>query len=182
MTPSSPLAPDNGRYGRALRGGFGLAAATVAGIALVAWLAGVVAAELELFMLAGVGTALLALGAALLVHARILAMRSVDGTDGALLAGRLQGLLGLAFVAKLVVLGAAVFGLHRAGVKFEAVAAFGIAFAAAAVIGQLIAAFHIARVIGRPASGADSRLTAAIAGGEKPAHSHQSDPTSNPPC
>lgn len=153
MTSSSSLPPASRSYGRVLCRAFGIASAVVTVVAWLVWRSGVVVADSGDLVAWGVFAAVGASAAALLLHVRILAMRpGTGGSDGALLAARLQGLLGAAFLMKLVVVAIAVLSMRQAGAKFETIAIFAITFAVASIIGQVISASLVARAIGSPPS------------------------------
>lgn len=130
---------------------FGLGAAVVvAGVAAVVALGPAVglAEPLPAFVGLGAGAALLAGVLATALHAR--ATRAVPHeADPRHAALRLQGLLGAAFLIKLLTAGACVAALSVAGVKFPSVAAFALAFAGAALVLQLVTVALLARALGR---------------------------------
>lgn len=131
--------------GKAL--GFGLSMVLVAGG--VAWLGGLLPPDLVSFVAAGACAAVGAAMVAVWLHGRFLAgntARRLSG-DGQLLAGHLQGLLAAAFAVKLVFLVVAVFVLRQQDVKFQALAAFAIAFATASLLCQVATAAYLARAI-----------------------------------
>lgn len=106
------------------------------------------------YVAGGVAAAVLALALALRFHGRLLqrAANAAGGmlaTDRKLAArlegGRLQALLAAAFVLKLLALVVGVLVLRTNGVKFSDVAAFAIAFAAASLICQVVAAGSLVR-------------------------------------
>lgn len=131
-----------------------LAAAVVGGLA---WSLGAAPAGAGPYLGLGVLVAIVAAAAALWLNGRFLATDAGGGAtrlDGALLGARLQGLLAAALMVKLAVLGIAMFALHRAGVKFEALATFCVAFAAASLICQLTSAGYLSRALGSRTGGA----------------------------
>ncbi|MBX3463816.1 MAG: hypothetical protein KF830_11655 [Planctomycetes bacterium] len=138
-----------------LRGlGFGVGVLTAA--VLLAWSAGLLPAATTSYAVLGVGAAVGAGVLALAAHRRILARATGPyAQDGRLLAGRLQGLLGAAFAAKLAVLVLGMLYVNRvlaaeaAAAKFAATASFAIAFAAASLVLQLGTAGYVARALGR---------------------------------
>jgi hypothetical protein len=103
------------------------------------------------FVAAGAGAALVAVGLALLLHGRFLDRRATESLRGdpKLVAGRLQSLLGAAFGVKLAMLMAGVLVLRGLGVKFDELAAFAVAFAAAALLCQVAAAGFVVRALAR---------------------------------
>jgi len=106
------------------------------------------------YVVGGVGAAILALAIALRFHGRLLRRAgSAAVADPKLAArlegGRLQALLAAAFVLKLLALIVGVLVLRANGVKFSDVAAFAIAFAAASLICQVVAAGSLVRQYGR---------------------------------
>ncbi len=125
-----------------------IAVAVVAGLTVVA---GVLPADAPVFVAAGAGAAALAGGLAVLFHGRFLDRRATAHlrNDGPLLAGRLQSLLAAAFGLKLLVLVIGVLTLRGLGVKFEQLAAFAIAFAAASLLCQIVAAGYLVRALSR---------------------------------
>jgi hypothetical protein len=95
----------------------------------------------------GVGLAFAAGGAALLAHSRLFRRRqnAAGAADPRLQAMRVQAMLGLGFVAKLLGLAAGVGALVAADVKFAGIATFAVTFAAASLSFQLCAAVSMGR-------------------------------------
>lgn len=107
------------------------------------WLSGLLPAELTRYAALGLVASLGAAVVALWLDARFLEARATS--DGRLMAGRLQGLLATAFGAKLAVLVFGMLGLRVAGVKFAAMAAFCVTFAAVSLICQVAIAGYLSR-------------------------------------
>ncbi|MCA8977387.1 MAG: hypothetical protein KDC98_21880 [Planctomycetes bacterium] len=124
---------------------------------------GAVPTEFQDYMAFGVLAALVAGAVALWLNGLFLSAGQRDGlaADGAILAGRLQGLLAAAFGVKLAVVVIAVFALRQAGVKFEATATFCVTFAAVSLISQLTTASMLARSFGRRSS-SEARVAPAV--------------------
>jgi hypothetical protein len=102
------------------------------------------------YVAGGVVSAVLALALALRFHGRLLqraagAVVADPKLAARLEGGRLQALLAAAFVLKLLALLAGVLVLRANGVKFSDLAAFAIAFAAASLICQVVAAGSLVR-------------------------------------
>jgi hypothetical protein len=104
---------------------------------------------------AGAGAALLANAAAVLLHNRMVDSRPAASfaRDAQLMAGRMQSLLAAAFLVKLAVLVVGVVALRQLDAKFDAIAAFAIAFATASLVCQLATAGLLARVLSRRRAG-----------------------------
>jgi hypothetical protein len=126
------------------------------------------AGEAAPFYASGVGLALLAGMLALFLHGRFLDPRTTApfARDARLLAGRLQGLLAAAFAAKLGVLALAFFALRQFGAKFADTAVLCIAFAACALVYQLVTACFLARAL-QPRAAALASGQAAPGGGAR---------------
>lgn len=120
------------------------------------------------FYASGVGLALLAGMLALFVHGRFLDPRTTApfARDARLLGGRLQGLLAAAFAAKLGVLVLAFVALRQLGAKFADIAVLCIAFAAYALVYQLVTACFLARAL-QPRAAALGSGQAAPGGGAR---------------
>ena len=155
--PLAPVAPASapsvgamlapGLLGRALLCGASVVAAATA----VAFASGMLPKDSGRFVGSGVAAALVAVGLALLLHGRFLDRRATESLRGdpRLVAGRLQSLLAAAFGLKLAMLMAGVLILRGLGVKFDELAAFAVAFAAAALLCQVAAAGFVARALAR---------------------------------
>lgn len=138
---------------RALRAGVG----AVLLLTALAWLAGLFPPATTGYALAGIAAALFAAALALWLHGRFLDARLARGQapDHHSLSGQLQGLLGVAFGAKLAVLVLGMLYLHRTfpsgdgDAKFAATASSCIAFAAASLVCQLATAGYLARTLSR---------------------------------
>jgi hypothetical protein len=115
----------------------------------------------------GCGAALVATGLALVVHGRFLDRRAIASLRGdpRLIATRLQGLMAAALMIKLATVTIGVLVLRSQGVKFQEVAAFAIAFAAASLVCQVTAAGTLVRAMSRSARPADAGQAAA---GDRP--------------
>lgn len=139
--------------------GVGVVVGLAAGVGLVLFGPfALLASDAMPFYASGAGLALLAGMLALFLHGRFLDPRTTApfARDARLLAGRLQGLLAAAFAAKLGVLVLAFFALRQLGAKFADTAALCIAFAAYALIYQLVTACFLARALQPRAAAADS--------------------------
>lgn len=138
---------------RALRAGVG----AVLLLTALAWFGGVFPDATAGYALAGIAAALVAAALALWLHGRFLDARLARGLapEGQQLSGQLQGLLGVAFGAKLAVLVLGMLYLHRTfpsgdgDAKFAATASSCIAFAAASLVCQLATAGYLARTLSR---------------------------------
>lgn len=116
-----------------------------------AWLAGLLPPGGEGMALLGVGAAIVASGAAVLLKGGFLgdrAMATMHG-DGRLLASRLQSIFAASLVLKLFVVTAGVLVLRAQQVKFELVTTFAVAFAAASLVGQVTVAGSLWRALSR---------------------------------
>jgi hypothetical protein len=128
-------------------------------LAVSVWALGLLPAGLETWVACGCGAALLATGLALVLHGRFLDRRALASLRGdpRLMAGRLQGLMAAALMLKLATVTIGVLVLRSQGVKFQEVAAFAVAFAAASLVCQVTAAGTLVRAMSRaarPAAGA----------------------------
>jgi hypothetical protein len=122
-------------------------------LAVSVWALGVLPAGLEAWVAYGCGAALLATGLALVLHGRFLDRRALASLRGdpRLMAGRLQGLMAAALMLKLATVTIGVLVLRSQGVKFQEVAAFAVAFAAASLVCQVTAAGTLVRAMSRAA-------------------------------
>jgi hypothetical protein len=119
-------------------------------LVLCAWLLGLFPAGSEGYGALGCGAALLASGAALLLHGRILdrrAGKNASSNSGRAIAARLQTLLATGLLLKLAAVTIGVLSLRSQQVKFEGIAAFAVAFAAASLVCQLTAAGTLVRAL-----------------------------------
>ena len=129
---------------RGLATAFGLGVAAVAAAAGIYWLLAAPPPGEGSWIGLGAGAAVGAAGLAMGWHALLL--RATAARNDAAAAGfRLQALLAGSILAKLAVLVIAVLSLQRSGTKFEHVAAFAIAFAAASLVFQVTAAGYLSR-------------------------------------
>lgn len=143
--------------GPALVTAFVRAALLTSALAAALWLVGALPSGREGYIAAGCAAAVGASAAALLLHGRFLdarAMRSM-GSNARLLAVRLQSLLAAGLMLKLAVVTVGVLWLRAQNVKFELIAAFAVAFAAASLVCQVTAAGTLVRALGRPKVSAD---------------------------
>ena len=108
---------------------------------------GVVPAASRNYVPVGLAAAMLAALLVALTQRGI--VRAETGGDPRMASAALQSYLGLAFVAKLLVLGLGVGGLSLAGLKFASLATFALTFVGAALICQLTAAGYLSRALGR---------------------------------
>ena len=100
-------------------------------------------------VLLGLGGTWLALALSCLPQVRLV---DAEGSDPRLDAIRLQGLLALSFLIKLAIVAIGTATLWLAGLKFEAIATFAVAFVTTALVGQVVAAGFLFRVLGRAGS------------------------------
>lgn len=122
-------------------------ALVVCSLAVVVWLCGFVPEPLVGHATMGLAASLFAAVLALWLHGRFLDARAAApyAGDGRLMAGRLQALLATAFGAKLAVLVVGMIALRQAGVKFDAMAAFCVTFAAVSLVCQVAIASYLSR-------------------------------------
>ena len=154
MTLSLPSPePATARSGAALLvPAFGLGIGCVALAWVASWALGLAPASAVSWTTFGAGAAVAAAGLAMVWHA--LTLRAGGRAEtGAVAAFRLQALLAGSLLVKLATLVIAVLALARSGTKFEDVAAFAVAFAAASLVFQVVAAAYLARPRGRPSHG-----------------------------
>lgn len=120
-------------------------------LAVGAWATGALPPASHPFLALGAGAALAATGLAVVLHSRILDRRFAASMahDPRLIAGRLQGLLAVGLLLKLFAVTLGVLWLRAVGVKFEAVATFAVAFAAASLVCQVTAAGSLVRSTAR---------------------------------
>jgi len=119
----------------------------------MAWGLGFVAADRVGMLALGLGAALFASGAAVLLKGGFLgdrAMATMHG-DGRLLAARLQSILAAGLGLKLATVTLGVLLLRSQQVKFELVTTFAVAFAAAAMVCQVTVAGILWRALSRRA-------------------------------
>lgn len=165
MNSSSPTYTT---YRSLLRAAFVRAALAVVVVVALGAALGLAPAEAGEYLFAGGAAAIAAAAVALAVHGRFLGTRSqvAGGGDAALVATRLQALLGAAFAVKLFVVVVAVFLLQRLGTKFECTATFAVTFAAASIVGQIAAALHVSSRLcaARPAAPKAAAVDLAEAG------------------
>ncbi|GAB4148179.1 MAG: hypothetical protein Fur0037_16470 [Planctomycetota bacterium] len=127
----------------------GSAIAAAAGALL--WAIGPLPSDLGCYLGMGILAALLTEAVVFSLVKAILRVRS--GGDPSATGQRLQILMGSGFAVRLLVLAAGVFGLRQAGLKFESIATFALAFAGAALICQVCSAAILARALGRASPG-----------------------------
>jgi hypothetical protein len=122
-------------------------------LAVSVWALGLLPVGLEAWVAYGCGAALLATGLALVLHGRFLDRRTLTSRRGdpRLMASRLQGLMAAALMIKLATVTIGVLVLRSQGVKFQEVAAFAVAFAAASLVCQVTAAGTLVRAMSRAA-------------------------------
>jgi len=147
-------------------------------LALATWALGVLPPALAAWVAYGCAAALLATGLALVVHGRFLDRRALASLRGdpRLMAARLQGLMAAALMIKLATVTIGVLVLRSQGVKFQEVAAFAVAFAAASLVCQVTAAGTLVRAMSRAARPATAgRQTGA---GSTSSGSSSADPAS----
>lgn len=127
---------------------FGLALVALAPLfALGVWAlvaAGTMPADLAPAAAVGFALAAVAVLVGACMHARLGGRTAVE-RDATLASQRLQALLGGSFVAKLACLGLGYGALRWAGMKFDFLIAFAVAFAAAALALQLVTVARLAR-------------------------------------
>lgn len=128
-SPATDHAPRRARAAK----WFAMCVLLVAALFGIAWVTGVLPPEYVPPAAAGVGTALLAAVAVVVLQGPML--RAVDASR--LPGMQLQIALGLAFVVKLLALGVGVVAMATAGAKFGSVAAFAISFAATSLVLQV---------------------------------------------
>jgi hypothetical protein len=135
----------------ALLSAFCRGGALVLALLAVVWALGLVPAEMHGWVVLGSGAAVMATGLAVLLHGRFLDARAAASLRGdpRLLAGRLQSLMAAALGIKLAVVTLGVLSLRAMGLKFELVAAFAVAFAAASLVCQVTAAGTLVRAMSR---------------------------------
>lgn len=129
------------------------AAMLVVLLGTMAWGLGFVAADRVGMLALGVGAALFASGAAVLLKGGFLgdrAMATMHG-DGRLLAARLQSILAAGLGLKLATVTLGVLWLRSQQTKFELVTTFAVAFAAAALVCQVTVAGILWRALSRRA-------------------------------
>jgi hypothetical protein len=128
-------------------------AALAMALALATWALGVLPPALVAWVAYGCAAALLATGLALVLHGRFLDRRALTslGGDPRLMATRLQALMAAALMIKLATVTIGVLVLRSQGVKFQEVAAFAVAFAAASLVCQVTAAGTLVRAMSRAA-------------------------------
>jgi hypothetical protein len=143
-------------------------AVAVGTLAAGVWVTGALSPATQPFMVLGAGAALGATGLAVALHSRVLDRRFAAsmGHDPKLIAGRLQGLLAVGMLLKLLTVTVGVLWLRSAGVKFDAVATFAVAFAAAALVCQVVAAGSLVRSTARRGAVTGESLAGAKAGHE----------------
>lgn len=127
------------------------AAMLVVLLGAMAWGLGFVAADRVGMLAFGLGAALFASGAAVLLKGGFLgdrAMATMHG-DGRLLAARLQSILAAGLGLKLATVTLGVLWLRSQQVKFELVTTFAVAFAAAALVCQVTVAGILWRALSR---------------------------------
>lgn len=132
---------------------FARAAMLVVLLGTMAWGLGFVAADRVGMLALGLGAALFASGAAVLLKGGFLgdrAMATMHG-DGRLLAARLQSILAAGLGLKLVTVTLGVLWLRSQQMKFEMVTTFAVAFAAAALVCQVTVAGILWRALSRRA-------------------------------
>ncbi len=132
---------------------FARAAMLVVLLGTMAWGLGFVAADRVGMLALGLGAALFASGAAVLLKGGFLgdrAMATMHG-DGRLLAARLQSILAAGLGLKLVTVTLGVLWLRSQQMKFELVTTFAVAFAAAALVCQVTVAGILWRALSRRA-------------------------------
>jgi hypothetical protein len=132
---------------------FARAAMLVVLLGTMAWGLGFVAADRVGMLALGVGAALFASGAAVLLKGGFLgdrAMATMHG-DGRLLAARLQSILAAGLGLKLATVTLGVLWLRSQQTKFELVTTFAVAFAAAALVCQVTIAGILWRALSRRA-------------------------------
>ncbi|HLQ37881.1 MAG TPA: hypothetical protein VK348_08775, partial [Planctomycetota bacterium] len=110
------------------------------------------------FVFGGVALAIAAAGLGSVLQARIANATTVQ--DQKLAAASIQIALGATFVAKLLAIGLGTGALWLAGVKFEALAAFALAFAAASLVVQVCTAHCMARALAQRAQQVNSNQVA----------------------
>jgi len=122
-------------------------------LAAGAWFTGALPAANQPYVALGAGAALAATGLAVILHSRVLDRRfpASMANDPKLIAGRLQGLLAVGLLFKLFTVTVGVLWLRAVGVKFDAVATFAVAFAAAALVCQVTVAGILWRALSRRA-------------------------------
>lgn len=122
-------------------------ALVVCGLAAIVWLCGFVPEPLVGHATMGLAASLFAAVLALWLHGRFLDARAAApyAGDGRLMAGRLQALLATAFGAKLAVLVLGMLVMRQTGVKFDAMAAFCVTFAAVSLVCQVAIASYLSR-------------------------------------
>lgn len=151
-----PACPVQGLHGRA----FAVGTAAAAGVAAAAWWWPGLDADAGPCIALGFALAVAAGLVEFVCHGRLVrsgatGAAAAQGPAAAVLAaGRFQSLLAIGFAAKLVAAAAGILWLRAADVKFPAIVAFGVVFAAAALVSQLTTALMLAR-----------RLRSAPAGG-----------------
>lgn len=143
-------------------------AVVVGTLAAGVWVTGALSPATQPFMVLGAGAALGATGLAVALHSRVLDRRFAAsmGHDPKLIAGRLQGLLAVGMLLKLLTVTVGVLWLRSAGVKFDAVATFAVTFAAAALVCQVVAAGSLVRSTARRGAVTGESLAGAKAGHE----------------
>lgn len=137
------------------------AAMLVVLLGAMAWGLGFVAADRAGMLALGLGAALFASGAAVLLKGGFLgdrAMATMHG-DGRLLAARLQSILAAGLGLKLATVTIGVLMLRSQQVKFELVTTFAVAFAVAALVCQVTVSGILWRALSRRA-GPVGNLTA----------------------
>lgn len=122
-------------------------------LAVAVWALGLLPAELVAWVAYGSAAAVAATGLALVLHSRFLDRRALASLRGdpRLMAARLQGLMAAALMIKLATVTIGVLVLRSQGVKFQEVAAFAVAFAAASLVCQVTAAGTLVRAMSRTA-------------------------------
>lgn len=102
-----------------------------------------VGGEDRAYVLPGAFAAVLSVGVATLFHRRLFAESQFR--DPQMLSTQVQSLLAMSLLAKLAVLAAGAGGLALMGAKFSSIGVFAVAFAAAALICQMVAAGVLSR-------------------------------------
>ena len=135
-------------------------------LAVAAWSTGALPAANQPFLAIGAGAALAATGLAVILHSRVLDRRFAASmaNDAKLIAGRMQGLLAVGLLLKLFTVTVGVLWLRAVGVKFDAVATFAVAFAAASLVCQVTAAGSLVRSTARRGAVAGESVAGAKAG------------------
>ena len=133
---------------RAVLPGLGIAVVLLAGC----WAAGLLGRDAAWSAALGVALAAASAGAAAVLHGRMAVRR--EGPSAVAAGAGVTRALALGFLLKLAALAAGAAGMLLAGAKFPQLAAFAIAFAAAALLCQGASALGLARQLAAAAPGA----------------------------